>query len=128
MSDARIEAYSRALFEVAQAEGNLQIVEDELFRMARAIEANEKLRSTLTDASIPAARRQQVVEELLGGKASNTSVQLVSLLVGAGRGRELVQLLIVLYSVHQVSNNAKSPKCEVRLRCLMIRQNAWLRH
>jgi len=37
MSDARIEAYSRALFEVAQAEGNLAIVEDELFRMARAV-------------------------------------------------------------------------------------------
>ena len=89
MSDARIEAYSRALFEVAQAEGNLNIVEDELFRMARAIEANEKLRSTLTDASIPAARRQQVVEELLGGKASNTTIQLVSLIIGAGRGRDL---------------------------------------
>ena len=37
MSDARIEAYSRALFEVAQAEGNLSVVEDELFRMARAV-------------------------------------------------------------------------------------------
>ena len=46
MSDARIEAYSRALFEVAQAEGNLAIVEDELFRMARAVESNEQLRAT----------------------------------------------------------------------------------
>ena len=68
MSDARIEAYSRALFEVAQAEGNLAIVEDELFRMARAVESNEQLRATLTDATIPADRRQQVVEKLLGGK------------------------------------------------------------
>ena len=89
MSDQRIEAYSRALFEVAYAENNLSVVEDELFRMARAIESNEELRSTLTDSSIPAQRRQQVVEELLGGKASNTTVQLVSLIIGAGRGRDL---------------------------------------
>ena len=89
MSDARIEAYSRALFEVAQAEGNLAVVEDELFRMARAVESSEQLRGILTDATIPADRRQQVVEQLLGGKASNTSVQLVSLIVGSGRGRDL---------------------------------------
>jgi F-type H+-transporting ATPase subunit delta len=74
MSDARIEAYSRALFEVAQAEGNLSVVEDELFRMARAVESSEQLRGILTDATIPAERRQQVVEQLLGGKTSNTSV------------------------------------------------------
>ena len=112
MSDARIEAYSRALFEVAQAEGNLQIVEDELFRMARAIEANEKLRSTLTDASIPATRRQQVVEELLGGKASNTSMQLVSLLVGAGRGRDLVAIVDRL--VQRASSEQQREVAEVR--------------
>ena len=112
MSDARIEAYSRALFEVAQAEGNLQIVEDELFRMARAIEANEKLRSTLTDATIPAARRQQVVEELLGGKASNTTIQLVSLIIGAGRGRDLPA--IVDKVVKRASSAQNKDLAEVR--------------
>ena len=113
MSDARIEAYSRALFEVAQAEGNLNIVEDELFRMVRAIEANEKLRNTLTDASIPAARRQQVVEELLGGKASNTTVQLVSLIIGAGRGRELPAIVDRL--VQRASSEQQREVAEVRI-------------
>ena len=54
MSDARVEAYSRALFEVAQAEGNLSVVEDELFRMARAIESSEQLRGILTEADAQA--------------------------------------------------------------------------
>lgn len=112
MSDERIEAYSRALFEVAQAENNLSVVEDELFRMARAIESNEKLRSTLTDSSIPAQRRQQVVEELLGGKASNTTVQLVSLIIGAGRGRDLPAIVDRL--VQRASSEQQREVAEVR--------------
>jgi len=112
MSDVRIEAYSRALFEVAQAEGNLAIVEDELFRMARAVESNEQLRATLTDATIPADRRQQVVEKLLGGKASNTSVQLVSLIVGAGRSRDLPAIIDRL--VQRASSEQQREVAEVR--------------
>lgn len=112
MSDERIDAYSRALFEVAHAENNLSVVEDELFRMARAIESNEKLRSTLTDSSIPAQRRQQVVEELLGGKASNTTVQLVSLIIGAGRGRDLPAIVDRL--VQRASSEQQREVAEVR--------------
>ncbi len=112
MSDARIEAYSRALFEVAQAEGNLSVVEDELFRMARAVESSEQLRGILTDATIPAERRQQVVEQLLGGKASNTSMQLVSLIVGAGRGRDLVAIVDRL--VQRASSEQQREVAEVR--------------
>ena len=33
------------------------------------VEGNDELRSTLTDPHLPAARRQQIVEDLLGGKA-----------------------------------------------------------
>ncbi|MFM7338333.1 MAG: ATP synthase F1 subunit delta [Actinomycetota bacterium] len=112
MSDAKIESYSRALFEIAQAEGNLPIVEDELFRMARAFESNEQLRGTLTDSTIPVDRRQQVVEQLLGGKASNTSVQLVSLIVGAGRARDLPAIVDRL--VQRASSELQREVAEVR--------------
>ena len=53
MSSVKVEAYARALFEIAQAEGTLDRVEDELFRVARAFESNEQLRATLTDNTIP---------------------------------------------------------------------------
>lgn len=89
MNDQRIDGYARALFEVANAEGTIDAVEDELFRFARAFESNDALRSALADDSIPAARRQTIVEDLLGGKASRTTVQLVSMVVGAGRAAEL---------------------------------------
>ena len=89
MSDNRIEGYARGLFEIARAEGTLDEVEDELFRFARSYENSDELRSTLSDEQIPAAKRLAIVEDLLGGKATSTTTQLVSMVVGSGRGRDL---------------------------------------
>ena len=88
-NDARIEGYARGLFEVARAEGTIDEVEDELFRFARSYEGSDELRSALTDDTVPAARRQSIVEDLLGGKATPTTVQLISMVVGSGRTRDL---------------------------------------
>jgi F-type H+-transporting ATPase subunit delta len=93
MSDQRIDGYARGLFEIARAEGTLDEVEDELFRFARSYESSEALRSALTDEQIPADRRQAVVESLLGGKATPTTTQLVSMVVGSGRARELPAII-----------------------------------
>ena len=84
-----VDSYARALVDIAAAEGNLSRVEDELYRVARVFETNDQLRSTLTDETLPIERRQGVVEQLLGGKASNTTTQIVSFIIGNGRGRDL---------------------------------------
>jgi F-type H+-transporting ATPase subunit delta len=89
MSDARIEGYARALFEIARAEGTLDEVEDELFRFARSYESSDALRNTLADEQIPAAKRQAIVEDLLDGKSTSTTTQLISMVIGSGRAREL---------------------------------------
>ena len=93
MSDARIEGYARALFEIARAEGSLDEVEDELFRFARSHESSDALRNALTDEMVPSDRRQAVVESLLGGKATATTMQLISMVVGSGRGRDLPEII-----------------------------------
>jgi len=93
MSDARIDGYARALFEVARAEGTIDEVEDELFRFARSYESSDELRATLTDDQVPAAMRQSIVEDLLGAKATPTTTQLVSMVVGSGRGRDLPAII-----------------------------------
>ena len=92
MSD-RVDAYAAALFEVARAEGALEAVEDELFKVARTFEANEQLRSTLTDSVIPVERRLGIVEDLLGGRAAPITTALVSFVVAAGRGRDLPAII-----------------------------------
>jgi F-type H+-transporting ATPase subunit delta len=93
MSDNRIDGYARALFEIARAEGTLDEVEDELFRFARSYESSDALRNALTDEQIPAGKRQAIVEDLLGGKATSTTTQLVSMVVGSGRGRDLPAII-----------------------------------
>lgn len=110
--DARIDGYAAALFEVAKAEGTLDEVEDELFRFARSFEASDSLRATLTDESIPAGKRQAIVEDLLGPKATATTTQLVSMVVGSGRGRELPAIVDRL--VERASNAKSLAVAEVR--------------
>jgi len=89
MSDSRIEGYARGLFEIARAEGTIDEVEDELFRFARSYESSDQLRNALTDEQIPASKRQAIVEDLLGNKVTSTTTQLISMVVGSGRARDL---------------------------------------
>ena len=88
-TDPRVQGYAEALFSVAKAEGALDQVEDELFRFARTLENELKLRDALTDASLPGERRAEMVADLLGGKASPHTINLISFVVLAGRARDL---------------------------------------
>jgi F-type H+-transporting ATPase subunit delta len=92
MSD-RTRLYAEAFLDVLAAEGNVNEVQDELFRFARVVEGNDDLRQVLSDPHLPVEKRQQIVEDLLGGKASPTTIALVSLVVGTGRIRELSEIV-----------------------------------
>ena len=111
-NDARIDGYARGLFEVAKAEGTLDEVEDELFRFARSFEASDELRNALTDEQIPPAKRQAIVEDLLGGKATPTTVQLIAMVVGSGHGRDLPA--IVDRMVQRAASSKDRELAEVR--------------
>jgi F-type H+-transporting ATPase subunit delta len=107
-----IEGYARALFEVARAEGTLDEVEDELFRFARSYESSDALRNALTDEHIPAEKRQAIVEDLLGGKTTTTTIQLVSMVVGSGRSRDIPAIVDSL--VARASSAKQLDVAEVR--------------
>ncbi|MEY2958594.1 MAG: synthase subunit delta [Actinomycetota bacterium] len=89
MSGARITSYVNAMVELASAEGVLAEVASEMFQLAAAFETDEKLRAALTDQSVPMVNRQSIVEALLSSKANNVTVQLVAMVIGAGRARDL---------------------------------------
>ena len=105
MADSRVTGYADALFAVAAAEGDLAAVEDELFRFAQALRSDDQLGSTLADQGVPVSRRQQVVEDLLGGKASATTTALVSMVVGAGRTTDLPAIVDALVERSAASRN-----------------------
>lgn len=104
-TDERTEAYATALFGVARSEGSLAEVEDELFRFSRTLQANDELRTTLTDAALPVSRRQQVVEDLLGGRANPITTSLVSMVVGTGRAHDLPTIIAELVRLSAAEAN-----------------------
>jgi F-type H+-transporting ATPase subunit delta len=87
--DDRIAGYASGVFELARAEGDLERVENELLSIAQAIEASTELRSTLTDPQLSLDRKQAIVDDLIGGRASTLTVGLVQLIVNQGRVAEL---------------------------------------
>jgi F-type H+-transporting ATPase subunit delta len=112
MSDNRITAYADAAFAVALAEGNLAEVEDELFRLGRVLQTSDELRNALTDQHVPVSRRQQIVEDLLEGKATQTTLAIVSLIVGAGRATDLPKIAEDL--VQRTASSSGQAIAEVR--------------
>lgn len=90
MSDAKTNAYAKALADIAEAEGVLARVDAEFTAVAAAYESNDQLRNTIGDQAIPVDRRQGIVEQLLAGKGAHPlTAQLLGMVIGAGRGRDL---------------------------------------
>jgi F-type H+-transporting ATPase subunit delta len=111
VADSRVDAYADALLEVAQAEGALETVEDELFKVARTIEGSDELRNTLGDENIPVERRVGVVQDVLTN-AHPTTRGLVSFLVSSGRVRDLPAIIDRL--VEQAAEQRSEAVAEVR--------------
>lgn len=90
----RIEAYAHGLLEIAESEGRLDDVEDELFRFARIVEGNDELRMALASPGLSAERRAAIVDELLEGRAHTLTRAIASFVVGAGRGHDLPAIIL----------------------------------
>ncbi len=66
-----------SLLAAAQDDGQLDTVEDELFRLGRIVAANPALERTLADRTAPAGARTTVVRTLLEGKVTAVTETLV---------------------------------------------------
>ncbi len=73
----------RAQLMAADSDGNLENTEDELFRFARLVEANPGLRNALGDRAVPVSKRQELIEQLLAGRATAATIALAKRAVGA---------------------------------------------
>ena len=87
-----VDGYANALLAVARAEGDADGIADELFRVAQAFNRSDELRETLGDARVPLDRKLGVVSDLLGTRASETTVSLVEMLISTGRIRDFSEI------------------------------------
>ena len=79
----------QAAFLVAEADGSLDDVEDELFRFSRIVANGPALRAVLTDRGLDSERKTALLTGLLGDRTRPETLRLVSSLVLAPRGRTL---------------------------------------
>lgn len=73
----------------AQDAGQLDTIEEELFLFGRAVAASSQLQMTLTDPSLAGSVKSDVVSNLLAGRGSDITAELVSHTVAQLRGRRL---------------------------------------
>lgn len=91
--DALISGYALAIYSVAEAEGALADVEDELFRFAKIAETDAKLRDALRDAAVPVENRKAMLADLLGGRANAQTINLLGFILEQGRARQLGEIV-----------------------------------
>jgi len=76
----------------ADRRGELEDTEDQLFRFARFVESDPELRNVLADRAIDRSRRQELVGELLSGRATDSTIVLAKRAVAA-RERTFAQTM-----------------------------------
>ncbi len=94
MAEARelIATYANALLAIADAEGVLERVEDELFRIARMVEGDADLREQLTNPAVSAPQKLAIVDDLLRGRSHPQTVAATIYVVQAGHARQLTDI------------------------------------
>jgi F-type H+-transporting ATPase subunit delta len=107
-----IRGYAEALFAVAEAEDSLETVEDELFRFARALEREQRLRDALTDPTLPVERKRAVLADVLGDRAHPHTVGLLGFVVEQGRAKDLPAIVDELVALS--SERRQAAVAEVR--------------
>jgi F-type H+-transporting ATPase subunit delta len=89
LADAAEQLAALAIIEAAEQQGQLDDLEDELFRFGRIVSAETELRYTLSSPFIPAERKRGLLDALLAGKVTQPTLQLVTQAAEGARGRSL---------------------------------------
>jgi F-type H+-transporting ATPase subunit delta len=115
----------RATLAVAEKNGSLDDVEDELFRFGRILDREPRLAALLADRGAPADQRVALLRDVLGGKVSPVTAMLLEQAVRSSRtgsldlvAQELAELAAECrdrYVAHVRTPVALTPQQEQRL-------------
>ncbi|MBN6187065.1 F0F1 ATP synthase subunit delta [Aneurinibacillus sp. BA2021] len=81
--------YAQALYEVASEKQAIDITESELLQITDVINQSGELNMLLTHPKVTAQEKKEMVNELFGGKVSDTTLNFLNLLLDRGREEEL---------------------------------------
>ena len=97
--DALVRGYAEALFRIAEAEGELELVEGQLYAFAKLLEQQTRVREALIDPKLPAENKRGLIRDALGERANPNTVNLLGFLVEQGHARELARIVESLAEV-----------------------------
>lgn len=83
----------QALLMLAERDGSLDDVEDELFRFGRILVAQPQLATLLGDETAPATRRGELLETVLAGRTRPVTSRLLEQVVRSPRRRPLAEIV-----------------------------------
>lgn len=89
IADAAEQLAVLAVAQSADMRGELDELEDQLFRFSRIVAATPGLRAALANRFIPAERRANLVAALLTGKVTDAALRLITQAAAQPRGRSL---------------------------------------
>jgi F-type H+-transporting ATPase subunit delta len=88
-----VDGYAEAMFLVAEAEGELEVVESQLYAFAKLLEREGRLREALHDPALPAENKRGLIRDTLGERANPIAVNLLGFLVDQGRARDIDKIV-----------------------------------
>lgn len=92
MVTSHVDGYARAMLDVIEAEGDAERLSDELSRVAAEFGESEELAGVLRDPLIPFEKKQAIISDLIGKRASDVTVSLVNMLVGVGKIKDFTAI------------------------------------
>jgi F-type H+-transporting ATPase subunit delta len=91
--DAVQELSRQALLTLAERDGSLSEVEDELFRFGRILDAEPRLEILLSDENVPAERRIELLDQVLADRARPVTRLLLEQAIRAPRKQALDEIV-----------------------------------
>jgi len=102
-SDPVVKGYAESLFQIAQAEGMLDRIEEELTRLKNTLESNAEVREFLSNLQISSEGKKNAVAQIFGEKVSTITLNWLNLVIDQGRQRRLPQIIEVFFTLAQES-------------------------
>ncbi|HJS27621.1 MAG TPA: ATP synthase F1 subunit delta [Actinomycetota bacterium] len=97
--DQLVRSYAEALIHLADAEGELDAVERQLFAFTGLLESDTRVREALIDPSLPVENKRRLIADSLGERANALAVSMLGFIVEQGRARELARIVEELAEV-----------------------------
>ncbi|MHB1342242.1 MAG: ATP synthase F1 subunit delta [Coriobacteriia bacterium] len=97
-----VETYARVLFDLAALSDSVDAANDGLRGVVAAVRGNIDLREALSDTSIPAEKKRDVLRDIFAGEVSPETLSIVTLMVDRGLTDKLGDLARTFSEIAEV--------------------------